>query len=75
MASGDITSRKLDTELVVLATCQSSFGSEMKGITQKSILQAFKSAGVQNTIAMKWDAEDGATSDILKKFYFYIGEG
>ncbi len=75
LTDNEIRARKLNCELVVLATCQSSNGREGKGINPESILQAFRSAGVNNLIAMKWDAEDESTAAILERFYFYLGEG
>lgn len=75
LAYEDITREKVDCKMVVMGTCNSSSGVEFKGYGIKSLSHAFSLAGAENTIAMKWEAEDESTASVLERFYSYLDQG
>ena len=60
---------KLKSNLVVLSSCDTAFGSETPGEGLSAISQGFLSAGAQAVIGSLWKAEDDATSLLMQFFY------
>lgn len=65
----DIYSLQLNSDLVVLSTCQSGFGREIKGEGLMSLNNAFLQAGAKSVVSSAWKVDDYATAELMKYFY------
>ena len=65
----EIANLDLRAELVVLAACDSALGREQRGEGLVGLTQAFFQAGAERVVASLWPVDDGATSELLQRFY------
>ena len=65
----DIYNLRLPAELVVLSTCQSGLGREMRGEGMIGVTRGFMYAGAKRVLASLWKVNDGATAELMKRFY------
>ena len=65
----DIAAEQLDTDLVVLASCQSVAGRAPAGEGPQGLASAFLSAGVPAVVATLWPVDDAATAACIRHFY------
>ncbi len=64
-----------ETRLAVLSACQSGIGRNMRGEGIFSTARAFMYAGVPAIVMSLWNADDRATSTIMRSFHKYLAEG
>lgn len=60
--------RMADTQLMILAACESAGNSIYLGAGLSGLQRAFLAAGVQQVLATYWRASDSHTADIVKRF-------
>lgn len=65
----DIYALNLNTDLVVLSSCESGVGKEIKGEGLMSINNAFLQAGAKSVLSSAWKVDDYATAELMKLFY------
>src|SRR5262249_742243 len=65
----DIYNLKLNAGLVVLSSCQTALGREIKGEGLMSITRGFMYAGAPRVVSSLWSIDDKATADLMKLFY------
>ena len=61
--------------MVVLSSCESGVGEELKGEGFNSISRAFSYAGVKNIVHTLWKVDDKHTQKIMTSFYRNLKEG
>lgn len=59
----------LDTDLVVLAACESGSGREFRGAGVMGFPRAFRFAGARRVVASLWAVADRSTADFMAQFY------
>ena len=80
LEDGILTAREIstidlqDTELVVLAACQSGLG-EIKGDGVFGLQRGFKKAGVDTIVMSLWNVDDDATCLMMTSFYDALCSG
>ena len=70
----DIYNLNLSAELVVLSSCDSGAGREVKGEGVISLTQGFLQTGSKSVLSSLWKIEDKATAKLMKYFYEYLIE-
>lgn len=65
----DIYDLKLQAELVVLSACQTALGKEVHGEGLLGVTRGFLFAGVPRVVSSLWRVPDGATAELMKRFY------
>ncbi len=65
----DIYALNLNTDLVVLSSCESGVGKEIRGEGLLSINNAFLQAGAKSVLSSAWRVDDQATAELMKLFY------
>lgn len=65
----------LDTELIMLSSCESGSGAFIQGSGMVGLGRAFRSAGAQSLIMNMWSIEDRTASDISAWFYENLNAG
>jgi len=65
----DIYNLKLNAGLVVLSSCQTALGREIKGEGLMSITRGFMYAGAPRVVSSLWSIDDKATADLMRLFY------
>jgi CHAT domain-containing protein/Tfp pilus assembly protein PilF len=68
----DIQTLGLSADLVVLGSCGSGLGQEIRGEGIVGLTQAFLSAGASRIIVSLWNLNDLATSEIMPPFYLNL---
>lgn len=65
----EIYNLKLPAELVVLSACQTALGKEIKGEGLVGLTRGFMYAGAPRVVASLWKVDDGATEELMRRFY------
>jgi CHAT domain-containing protein/Flp pilus assembly protein TadD len=65
----EIYNLKLPAELVVLSSCKTGLGKEVKGEGVVGIARGFMYAGAARVAVSLWDVDDEATAEMMKRFY------
>jgi CHAT domain-containing protein len=65
----EIYNLKLPAELVVLSSCQTALGKEIKGEGLVGLTRGFMYAGAERVIASLWQVDDEATATLMRHFY------
>ncbi len=65
----DIYNLNLPIEMVVLSSCNSGLGKEIRGEGLVGIVRGFMYAGAARVVASLWKVEDEATAALMKRFY------
>lgn len=60
---------RLLADLVVLSSCESGLGNEVKGEGLVGLTHAFMYAGVSRVVASLWPVSDNATAQLMAQFY------
>jgi tetratricopeptide (TPR) repeat protein len=68
----DIYRLRLNSDLVVLSSCSSAAGSTDRGEGILSLARAFLFAGSKSVLASRWEVDDAATSELLRRFYGHL---
>jgi CHAT domain-containing protein/tetratricopeptide (TPR) repeat protein len=66
---------RLPVELVVLSACDTSLGREIAGEGLVGLTRGFMSAGSRRVVATLWKVRDGATEEMMRRFYGAIFDG
>jgi len=65
----EIYNLKLGADLVVLSSCQTALGKEIKGEGLVGLTRGFMYAGTPRVVASLWKVSDKATAELMKRFY------
>ena len=65
----DIYQLRAPVNLVVLSACQTALGREVRGEGLIGLTRGFMYAGASTVVASLWKVDDGATADLMKRFY------
>lgn len=65
----DVTALDLRADLVVLGSCQSSLGREVRGEGLMALTRGFFYAGASAVVASLWNVDDEASAELMKHFY------
>lgn len=65
----EIENLKIETDLVVLSSCESGIGQLLQGEGLLGINRSFLYAGVPNTLFSLWKVQDEATALLMVEFY------
>jgi CHAT domain-containing protein len=65
----EIYNLKLPAELVVLSSCKTGLGKEVRGEGVIGITRGFMYAGAARVTMSLWDVDDEATAEMMKRFY------
>lgn len=66
---------RLDADLVSLASCRSSIGRTTMTDGAMGLAQAFLGAGARSVLSSLWPADDGATNQLMQRFYGNLARG
>lgn len=69
VALQDIYQLRAPVNLVVLSACQTALGQEVRGEGLIGLTRGFMYAGASTVVASLWEVDDGATADLMKRFY------
>ncbi|MEO1368522.1 MAG: CHAT domain-containing protein, partial [Acidobacteriota bacterium] len=73
---GDISAMSLGAELVVLSGCDTGLGRDLRGEGLLGLARAFFYAGAGRVASSLWRVEDGATAELMTRFYRHLlGDG
>lgn len=75
LTAGQIEALDLRSELVVLATCESSLGRSRPGEGLASLARAFLLAGARCVIATLWEVENSGAREFFRYFYPLMASG
>jgi CHAT domain-containing protein len=64
----EIYNLKLGADLVVLSSCQTALGREIKGEGLIGLTRGFMYAGAPRVVASLWKVGDKATAELMKRF-------
>jgi CHAT domain-containing protein len=67
--TGDVFGLTLNADLVVLSACQTALGQERLGEGLVGLTRAFLHAGATRVLASLWMVPDGATAELMRRFY------
>ncbi|MDX6694575.1 MAG: hypothetical protein QOF02_2178 [Blastocatellia bacterium] len=65
----DIYNLHAPVEMVVLSACRTALGKEVRGEGFIGLTRGFMYAGASSVVASLWQADDEATSELMKIFY------
>lgn len=71
----EIFDLKLKADLVVLSSCNSALGKEIRGEGMTGLSRAFLSIGAASVLVTLWDVNDRSTADLVSDFYSYMASG
>lgn len=73
--SGEIYNMAINSDLLVLSSCESGVGELLAGEGMLGLNRSFVYAGVPNVVFSLWKVFDHITKDMMTQFYQYILEG
>ena len=65
----DIYQLRAPVLMVVLSACQTALGKDVRGEGLVGITRGFMHAGASSVVASLWNVDDGATAELMKRFY------
>jgi len=65
----DLYNLELRAELVVLSSCSTALGQEVRGEGLLGLVRGFMYAGAPRVVASLWDVRDEATAELMTRFY------
>ncbi|GEM_PF-5837514 len=74
LSLGELYNLDLDTELVVLSSCNTGRGKLVEGEGVVALPRGFILSGVPKVVATLWKVHDERTKDIMLLFYEYIAK-
>ncbi len=66
---------KLKADLVVLSSCKTALGKEIRGEGMTGLSRAFLSAGAASVLVTLWDVNDRSTAEFVSDFYSNMAKG
>jgi CHAT domain-containing protein len=69
LRTSDVFGLKLNADLVVLSACQTALGKELRGEGLVGLARGFMYAGATRVLASLWMVPDGATAELMRRFY------
>lgn len=73
--AGEIYGLNLDSDLVVLSSCESGVGTLQRGEGIMSLTRGFIHAGARNLLVSLWKVTDRHTADLMEEFYRHVLQG
>lgn len=71
----EIIETPLQTDFLVLASCEGSKGKLLTGFGNFSLSNAFTYAGIQTVLSSNWKIDEKTTMQILTDFFKYLKQG
>jgi CHAT domain-containing protein len=71
----EIADLRLDNHIVVLSSCQSAIGTQLRGEGVLGLARSFFAAGARVVVASLWPIRDDHAQAFFDPFYAAIGEG
>ena len=65
----EIYNMRLGADLVVLSGCQTGLGKDIRGEGLIGLTRGFMYAGAPRVVASLWQVDDGATTELMRRFY------
>jgi len=65
----EIYNLRLSAEMVVLSSCQTGLGKEVRGEGLVGLTRGFMYAGAARVVVSSWAVSDQATAELMKRFY------
>ncbi|HWM94514.1 MAG TPA: CHAT domain-containing tetratricopeptide repeat protein [Thermoanaerobaculia bacterium] len=65
----EVYNLRFPAELVVLSACGTGLGKNVPGEGTVGLTRAFFHAGARRVVVSLWDVEDGATAELMTRFY------
>ena len=65
----EIYNLNLPAELIVLSSCRTGLGAEIKGEGLVGLTRGFMYAGAARLVASQWKVDDEATAELMERFY------
>jgi len=65
----DIYQLRAPVLMVVLSACQTALGKDVRGEGLVGMTRGFMHAGASSVVASLWNVDDGATAELMKRFY------
>ncbi len=69
LRTNDILRIDLNAGLVVLSSCRSGIGKQIKGEGMLSLANSFLAAGARRLLVSLWDVDDKVTAELMSRFY------
>ncbi len=69
VALQDIYQLRAPVNIVVLSACQTALGKDVRGEGLVGMTRGFMHAGASSVVASLWKVDDGATAELMKRFY------
>ncbi len=66
---------RLKADLVVLSSCKTALGKEIRGEGMTGLSRAFLSAGAASVLVTLWDVNDRSTAEFVSDFYNNMTKG
>ena len=73
--SGEIYDMKINSDLLVLSSCESGVGKVISGEGMLGLNRSFVHAGVPNVVFSLWKIYDKVTNEMMQSFYAEILKG
>ncbi|MBC7349483.1 MAG: CHAT domain-containing protein [Candidatus Aminicenantes bacterium] len=70
----EILNLKLNSDLVVLSSCQTGLGQFIRGEGVEGLSRAFFYAGASSVLISLWTVNDQVASQLMERFYLYLKE-
>lgn len=71
LSAGELRSKQLNAELVVLSACETNLGPRLSGEGPMGLARAFLEAGANSVVSSLWQVEDQATYALMTHMYRY----
>jgi CHAT domain-containing protein len=65
----EIYNLRLPADLVVLSACRTAMGPDVRGEGMMGLTRAFLHAGASRVLVSLWNVDDGATAELMVRFY------
>lgn len=69
LQSNDILNLDLNSDLVILSSCRSGLGTQVRGEGLVALSQSFFVAGTGGSIISLWNVDDKVTAELMIRFY------
>jgi CHAT domain-containing protein/tetratricopeptide (TPR) repeat protein len=69
LTAPDVSGLRLSADLVVLSSCRSAAGREIRGEGLLGLTRAFLQAGAPRVVASLWPVDDVSSSDLMTRMY------